>query len=221
MAMLNGMATEMRPIICMGGWMNMPKWMSSGFIPCPSSGAIVRRSSGLARKTMTPRKKAMTRAMTPVAYGAVYGSFRGQAHHGYRGEEGIDRRDEQERTRVAGVEGDPGVDLREGETAVLGHVADGEVVGDECVDQRQRRDREQQRHGHHAVARAQHENGRLESRRRGRRRPSRIPRRRGLWAERRIRRQPATASPGSRLSSAPDGRSPSESDARAASMRQK
>ena len=67
MAMLKGMATEMRPIICMGGWMNMPKWMRSGLIPCPSGGAMARRSSGLARKTMTPRKNAMTRAMTLVA----------------------------------------------------------------------------------------------------------------------------------------------------------
>ena len=71
MPMANGMATEIRPIICMGGWMNIPKWISRGFIPCPSGGARARRSSGLARKTITPRKKAMTRAMTLVAYGAV------------------------------------------------------------------------------------------------------------------------------------------------------
>ena len=37
-------------------------------------------------------------------------------------------------------------------------------MGDERVDQRQRRDREQQGHGHHAIARAQHQDGGLESR---------------------------------------------------------
>ena len=33
MAMLKGMATETSPSICTGGWMNIPKWMSSGLMP--------------------------------------------------------------------------------------------------------------------------------------------------------------------------------------------
>ena len=33
MAMENGTDTITSPVICMGGWMNIPKWTSSGFIP--------------------------------------------------------------------------------------------------------------------------------------------------------------------------------------------
>ena len=55
--------------------MNMPKWISSGLIPRPSSGVNGRRSSGFAISTMTPMKKASTTAISPVANGAVNDSF--------------------------------------------------------------------------------------------------------------------------------------------------
>ena len=53
--------------------MNIPKWTSSGLMPCPSAGAIASRARGLARNTMTPSRNANTSAMMPVAYGDVYG----------------------------------------------------------------------------------------------------------------------------------------------------
>ena len=66
-AMLNGTATTISPVICMGGWMNMPKWTSSGLMPWPSGGTKGSRSSGLAKNTMMARKKASTSAIIAVA----------------------------------------------------------------------------------------------------------------------------------------------------------
>ena len=67
MAMLNGTATDTSPVIWTGGCMNMPKWTSSGLMPRPSMGTKSRRSSGLARKTMTPRRNAKNTAIRAVA----------------------------------------------------------------------------------------------------------------------------------------------------------
>ena len=75
-AMLKGIATATSPVIWTGGWMNMPKWTSSGLIPAPSAGVTGRRSSGLARNRITPRKKVSTSAITPMAIGVVCGRLR-------------------------------------------------------------------------------------------------------------------------------------------------
>ena len=76
MPIANGIATDASPSICSGGCMNMPKCTSSGLIPCPSAGTISVRASGLARKSITPSRNAVTSAMIAVAYGAVYGRRR-------------------------------------------------------------------------------------------------------------------------------------------------
>ena len=74
--MLKGTATATSPAICTGGWMNMPKWMSNGFMPAPSVGVMGSRSSGLAMNTMMPRKKVSASAITPMANGVVCGRLR-------------------------------------------------------------------------------------------------------------------------------------------------
>ena len=38
MAKAKGRATPMRPVMSMGGWKNMPGWVSSGLMPWPSGG---------------------------------------------------------------------------------------------------------------------------------------------------------------------------------------
>ena len=67
MAMENGTDTITRPVICIGGWMNIPKWTSSGFIPWPSVGANGSLSSGLANPRIIARKKVRVNIRRPEA----------------------------------------------------------------------------------------------------------------------------------------------------------
>ncbi len=67
----NGMAVATRPAINAGGWMNMPRWVSSGLIPWPSGGITWSLSKGLAMNPMTARKKAIMTIKIAVVYGMV------------------------------------------------------------------------------------------------------------------------------------------------------
>ena len=154
-AMLNGMATEMSPVICIGGWMNIPKWTRSGLMPCPSARANGNRSRGLARKTVTPRKKVSTRAIRPVAKGGREGDPSGHGGHREDRQDGEDQVYEEERASVAGVQGNPRVAERHRKVAVLDHVPHGEVAGDERVHHRGGGDAQQDRDGSQPVASAQ------------------------------------------------------------------
>ena len=68
---------------------------------------------------------------------------RGQ--HRQNRQQSQDQGQEEERPRVPGVEGDPGVGARHREVAVLGHVSNGEVASDEGVYEGERSDDE--KHG--------------------------------------------------------------------------
>ena len=66
MAKAKGMLAQINPAINMGGCMNIPKWVSSGFIPSPSGGTKGSLSNGLAMNPVTARKKTSTTIKTPV-----------------------------------------------------------------------------------------------------------------------------------------------------------
>ena len=72
-AMLNGTATSAKPAICSGGWMNIPKCISSGLMPCPSGGVAGSRSSGFAKNIIIAKKNSSTSAIVPSANGVVCG----------------------------------------------------------------------------------------------------------------------------------------------------
>ena len=54
------------PAISAGGWKNIPKWVSSGLIPSPSTGTKGSLSKGLAITAITATKKASTSISTAV-----------------------------------------------------------------------------------------------------------------------------------------------------------
>ena len=56
----------MSPAIIMGGWMNMPGWVSRGLMPSPSAGVRARVAKGLAMNSITARKKVSTNISTEV-----------------------------------------------------------------------------------------------------------------------------------------------------------
>ena len=57
MAKAKGRLTITRPVISMGGWANMPGWISNGLMPWPSEGTTSSLAKGLARETITAKKK--------------------------------------------------------------------------------------------------------------------------------------------------------------------
>ena len=60
--------------------MNMPKWVSNGFMPSPSSGMKGSLSKGLAMKPITAMKNVITSINTPVVYGNVSRTLCGALH---------------------------------------------------------------------------------------------------------------------------------------------
>ena len=70
-AIENGTAKEIRPVISMGGCTNMPGCVKSGLMPRPSGGTNSSRAKGFARKTITARKKSSTSMSTAPMCGML------------------------------------------------------------------------------------------------------------------------------------------------------
>ena len=77
MANAKGTVMPISPAINAGGWKNMPKWVSKGLIPSPSSGTKGSLSKGLAITAMTATKKVRVSIRMAVVYGRASLNFSG------------------------------------------------------------------------------------------------------------------------------------------------
>ena len=66
-----GMLIPTRPAIRAGGWKNIPKWVSSGLMPCPSGTGKGSLAKGFAMNPITARKNTSISIRMAVVHARV------------------------------------------------------------------------------------------------------------------------------------------------------
>ena len=66
-----GMLMPTSPAISAGGWKNMPKWVSSGLMPCPSGTGNGSLAKGFAMNPITARKNTSISIRMAVVHASV------------------------------------------------------------------------------------------------------------------------------------------------------